>query len=284
MDIEIKKIPFDELSPDLRQEVIDHFLQDPYRIEDDWYDWLWEDFINVQEEKGFYIDEDSLKFDLSYGRYVEFKGYVDEDNKNISKLRSKVLDISISTEWVSDIDMNFENGELSGDYKYEEDLIYEELETEMFGIEFGIIEPDPDAEIEIEISYAENAYDVVKKYDIDVHDIIEYLENLKQHAVAAEIFFQETIMVPEDEHIEFMESVTSEFVSKIENDCEEYIDAINELLTESKDKLVETLSNEYDYLQSEEYAIAYLENRIFEVEFDENGEQYSIEDLQGELL
>jgi len=268
------KVNFNDLSPELQDEEIEEFQNNSYFPEGDWYDWLWEDFVEEAEKGGVDIDADSLEFDLDYRAYIKYKGTMDFNNKVFSDLKSKTFDEFESKEWIYDVDPGFENcNELYADYNIESDIIYDDLESEIFN---NSVEIDGDEAV-ITVDTITHINKGIKKYKEDIEDE-SFITELAGSLDAASLFFQDEIRVSEEDYETFLDDLRQTKYIQAESLVEEFFEKCELILTEYKDKILKDLKDTYEQFWTEENARENLENFEFTVLVDKDGNQLEIID------
>jgi len=275
MENEIKVIPFGELSDSLKEEVIEYFQSDEFLVPEDWYEWVLE---GISETYKFVdIDSESVEFDMNYGVSLKYTGEIDLDHKTIKQYLTDDYEKWTEKEWIDDFPTSFENDELYDGFDILTDIIFEEIEDEIFGSIDLIVE---DGKVIIPLSIKLNIEKAIIEYGS--FDDIEFLKEILNLINAAELFFQDEVIVEEDAYDDFMSGISTEMENEISDSIADIIVNINGELSEVYDDYKSSLQDSYDHYFTVEYAEENLSDREFEVEFDENGEQLSIDDLNGD--
>ena len=271
-DIETIVVEFDDLTPSLQEDAINTFQSDPYLVEDGWYDWLWEDYLTNTAEIGIDIESDSLSFDLSYSASIEYKGSMDFSYKKFSDLKNDLFVKFEDKEWIYDISSGFDKGDdIDGDYNVSSDIIYDDLEEEIFN---NSVEIDGDEAV-VELDTLSHIKKGIETYKDDIEDD-KFIKELAGSLEAAELFFQEEIRVPEADYEEFLDDLVRTKTIQAETLVEEFLEQCGVILTEYKDKFSKNLQDSYDYHWDDEYARENLSGSEFSVEVDEEGNQLEI--------
>ena len=267
-------VDFDDLSPELQEDEIEKFLNNPYLADGDWYQWLWEDFEEEAEKIGIDIDDDSLEFDLSYKAYIKYKGNIDFNKKTFSDLKSDEFKEFESKEWIYDYDTSFENGNEMDDYfEIESDTIYDDLESEIFN---NSVEIDGDEAV-IPIDTKTHINKGIKKYKEDIEDE-SFITELAGSLDAAGLFFQDEIRVSEEDYETFLDDLRQTIYFQAESLVEELFENCESILTEYKNKILKDLQDTYEHFWTEENARENLERFEFTVLVDKDGNQLEIID------
>ncbi len=271
----VETIAFKDLSSSLQDDVIQNFQSDEFLIPDQWYDWLWDDFIENMKSESIYVDSTSLTFDMNYGSNVEYTGNIGSSEKTFTDMKSEELEQYESDEWVYDLPESFDHTGLDDSYDIQTNVIYEEIEAAIF----PDVEINEDGQIEIPYGLYENIMKQIKKYDLQDED---FVKDITAGFEAAQMFFQTMFLLDEYKFNDFIQSATNDIENNIESNVDDYISQVDTKLESLKDNFAKDLSSQYDYYYTEEYAKENLENKTFEVTMDEDGEQDFIEDLDGE--
>lgn len=274
MKNQIKVISFNELNASLKEMVITNFQESEFLVPEDWYEWLLEGLSETY--KFVTIDSESVEFDMYRGD-LEYNGEIDMNHKTIKQyLTDEYLEWN-KKEWLYDFPTNFESTELSDEFYIDRNLIFEELEGEIFNNEDLIV---VDGKVTIPISVVSSVEKAIK--DHKELDSIKFLKEILNLINVAELFFQNEIVVEEDEYDDFMYEISTEMEIEIESTANDIIDSINSELSEVYDNYKFSLQNAYNHYYTVEYAEENLSDRKFEIEFDENGNQLEVIDLNGE--
>jgi hypothetical protein len=274
-----KQISYNDLDDNLKDQVRENFRDDEYLVPDDWYHWVLEDLGENEKWKGIDLDEDSLEFDMYRGS-MSIKGSIDLDEVPFKKHLTDNYHLWDEKEWFYDFPTNFEDYTLDDSYYVQRDIIFEEMEEEIFNGEELIVE---NGEMILTSSLIKPMKEAFNKYSTDFPDETQTLKEwINELEAAMDIFFQDEITISEEVYDTFMEDITTEMERKIESELEEIQEAINGELEEFYDSLKNNLQSSYDYYYTDEYADANLEDRTFEVEVDEDENQLEVLDLNGE--
>jgi len=280
MEEEIEKeLSFDQLDSNLQQQVIDNYLNDEFLIPDEWYDWMWDDHQMHMETLGFDLD-DSLEFDMGY-RSVDYNGTFDYYNLKGVEL-SDFLEFADREDWVYDLPSSFSNYEIENDSSTGDDIIYEEIESALF----GSLEEDDNGDKVIPLDFItefdKNINILHSQIFFEIEDITGFRNLLLNNLEAAQLFFAETYVLNATEYTDFIDSCVQTVVSKIENEIEEILEPVSTILETEYDNFKQNLINQYDYYFSEENAKENVSNKTFIVTMDNDGNQLEIDDLNGE--
>jgi len=266
--LEIKIVKFEDLPQKLKDEVIANFQEDEFLVPEDWYTWIFDDFVdNLKNTYGIDIDDDTFTFDL-YRNELEFRGTIDDSHKFIKDIMSSRLKKYEADEWVYDLPSSFENYELeTEDYSIDIDVIDEYIKSNIF---LNPLENDSKIEIEFDIEQAIDKWLNGLDYEPDYKNL---LLSVKTGIAASKMFFQDVYNMNVNEFYDLTSEIHAEIESQIENEIELYVEEINKFLEEKYDELQTALQSSWDYFYSDEYAEENLNGREFEVEVDEDGNQ-----------
>lgn len=271
-------IEYNELDDDIKEKVRDHFRNDAELVPDDWYEWHMEGISEKYE--GLEIDKESITYDMYYNDFG-WEGEVDFTNEKIMKLMPKKLFEYDKNEMLYEYDNTFKDGEMNGEYRVDTDNIYRFIVEDVFPFDVDI---DRTGESEISINDFRGpitkAIEKYKEYSIDVENILKKWLNLMD---AAELFFQSTITITEEDYDFVIDDLTRDIEQEVERFMEEECyDKLNDYVSNAFDDFTESLKESYEYYFSDEYADEVLSERTFEVVIDEDEEQIEVVDLNGD--
>jgi len=274
----IKQISYNDLDDNLKDQVREHFREDEYLVPEDWYQWVMEDVGENEQWKGIDLDEESLEFDM-YGGSMSIKGSIDLDAEPFKKHLTDNYYLWDEKEWFYDFPTNFEDHSLDDSYYVQRDVIFDEMEEEIFNGEELIVDNGKMTLTVNLIPTMEKALETYQDFPDEIKILEKWIGELK---AATELFFQDELVIDEEEYDTFMSDISTEMERKIENELEEIQEAINSELVEFYDSLKNNLQSSYHYYYTDEYADANLEDKTYEVEVDEDGNQLEVVDLNGE--
>lgn len=273
-ELEVQTIDYNDLNDDLKEQVRKNYQNTDYLVPDDWYEWVWENVVEVYGQEGIDLDSDSLQFDL-YRNDFEFKGSIDISHEKIKPLISDKLFEYIEKEWLQDFSTSFETTEFNDDSYVNRDIIYSDLETELFG-DSVVIDGD---NVLIPLSMEATYLEAIKKYsNLSGNETEEKITGL---FTAAEMFFQTEIELDETEFLDYLSALSSECERLVEIELESTQDKFKGLLEDVWSYLKKDLNDSHDYYYTDEYADEQLYDKDFEVTVDAEGNQLEIEDLDG---
>jgi len=261
-------VKFEDLPQKLKEEIIVNFQEDEFLVPEDWYEWIFDDFVNTMKtEFGIDIDEDSFTFDL-YRNELEYRGTIDDGHKSIKEIKSSRLDEFEKESFVYDLPYSFQNYELeTEDYYIDTDVIDSEIESRIF---LDPLEDGEQIEIVFEVEQSIEKWLNELGYEPEYKDS---LNSIKDGIKASKMFFQDVYNMDLNEFYDLTSEIRAEIESQIENEIELYVEEVNNLLEEHYDTLQNSLQTSWDYYYSDEYAKENLEGREFEIEIDEEGNQ-----------
>jgi hypothetical protein len=269
-------VSYEELNDDLKEQVRNNFREDDYLVPDDWYEWVNE---GIKEKYPAAEIDDDIEFDM-YRNDFKITGHIDPNHSSVTPLSEDFWKY-YDKEWIYDFMTNFENDTVVEDYAIGEDIIYDELEEEIFGEgdKYGI-EFDGDGKGEASVLLKSNLEKAIENYS-DIADVSK-LEEWIGHIDAVELFFQDTFEIDETDYDDLLEEIRTEMVRKLEGIAEEAYSQLSEYASNIYDDFVSSMTESYEYYFTDEYADDHLADRTFEVEVDEDGNQLEVVDLNGD--
>lgn len=273
----IKTVKYEDLSDDLKEEVRQHLREDEFLVPDHWWEDIVESFKYHDGYKGIDVEEEGLDFDVYYNN-MTIEGTIDLDEAPIKQHMTDEYYQWEEKEWIYDFPTTFKDSELENEFYIQRDVIFDEMEAEIFNNEELIVE---DGKITFGFSIKPTIEKAIEEYKDEFPDEVKILEEWVNLFNAAELFFQDEIVIEEEQYDTFMSDISTEMERKIENHVEEIIENINGELSDFYDEFKKSLMDKYDWYYTDEYADDRLMDRTFEVETDEDGNE-SIDDLNGD--
>lgn len=272
-DLETQTIVYSDLTDDLKDKVRENFRNDNYLVPDDWWEFIWENIVEMYKEDGIDLDSDSLQFDL-YRDSIDFNGSIDIYHEKIKPLMSDKLHNYIDKEWLQDFSTDFETDEF-GDSYVNKDIIYDDLKSQLFGDR----ESEDDENVLVPIDHEDDYNAVFDKYTF-LQENKTAIE-IKGKFVAAGMFFQTEIEIDIDEFNDLIDEFATDIETDVENELESIQDKFKDLLIDLRDYIKKDLNESHDYYYTDEYADEHFDGKEFEVTVDAEGNQIEIDDLDG---
>lgn len=273
------KVSYNDLDKNLKDQVRDNFREDEFLVPDDWWHETIQDMKEADKWKGIDLDEDSIEFDL-YRNSMDIKGSIDLYQPPFKKHIPTEFERWEDKGWFYDFSTNFENYELDDEHYVNRDVIFEELEEEIFNNEELIVVDEKMTLTTSLIPTMEKAITVYKKdYPTEIGILETWVGKLE---AASTIFFQDSIEIDESDYEKFMSDLSTGIENQIDGVLRELRENINGELEEFYDTLKDQLQKSYDEYYEDDYADANLEDRTFEVIVDEDGNQIEVVDLNSE--
>ena len=270
-------LSYDEIDEILKDEIREHYLRGDYIVPDDWFDLSYEEFI--KEYPMFEINTYNIEID-TYRNVYDIPGTFDITYESLPKLSDEFLEF-YDKEWVYDMMFDFHNNALSKDFNIDTEVIYSNIESEIFP---DIIEVE-NGKIDLYTTKFEQPLKnaLIKYKNLENDEINEILERWIREIDAANIFFVETITINVDDYDLLLNELTNEIENKIANLVEETYDLYQPLLDDFYDKFRDHFKESYESYYSNESADGHLAYRKFEIVVDENNKQLDVVDLDGEF-
>lgn len=277
MEENTKELTYTELNQKLRKQVNQRFF-DINTHDEDWYQIIIENLKEQYKDKiEFYDDE--IHFDM-YRNEFSLSGKVktDEFKKILSEKFYEIMDYG----WIYDISTEFKNFKMLDDYNIDTNLLYANIEEMLCG------------KSSVDFSGAQGEFVVseCKEHFVDVLDEYGEKSNIIQNKInywmelitTSEIFFQNTILIEKDD----FDEVVNEIFYTIEKDIHDIMinsvyPSLNEYLKNILKVYKNDMNTEYNYIYSDEYASDVLDEKVFNVLIDKNGEQVEVIDIDDSL-
>lgn len=272
-------IPYDEVDESLKDAIRDHFRNDGYFLEDDWYEFSLE-HIEEKYSGQIEIDKKSISFDM-YRNDFNWEGYFSFKHKDNKKFIPVKYYEYVENEWVYFVNGDFKDGVINRYYSVDTDIIYQDVEEMIFGKQNNF--DFHDETIEIPIDFFKPIILQLRKKENLPNWIVEKIDHWLDLINASELFFQNTIEIDKADK----EDIVSDYASDLEKEVTDFMEnefypMIDDFLTNVYDEWVDSMKKEYEYNYSDEYADQILSDREFQVVVDEQGKQIEVVELGGE--
>ena len=165
------------------------------------------------------------------------------------------------------------------DYEVDPDVIESAIKDELFPYDFEPENASGQEGMDISI-YADLIDEHIKKYN-SFSDAIELLKRWKKVMATSKLLFQDVFYVDETECDELVEMVVDGTQNEVTDVIEKVYDILDVYISDIFDEFTSSITTEYEYYYTTEYAEQQLVDRTFDVEVDEEGNQISIDDLNG---
>lgn len=273
-------VPYSEVDERLKDDIRDHFRNDDYFLNDDWYEFALE-HIEQKYDGQVEIDKKSISFDM-YRNDFNWEGYFSFKHKDNKKFIPVKYYEYVEAEWIYDVNGDFKNDEIRQDYSIDTNLIYQDALNILFGRDIKLEYNEHDiAEVTIDV-FKPGLINALQKDNL-APMVKEQLNRWLQMVEASEIFFQPTVEIDKSDVVDIGDDFGSDLEKEVTDFMEDtFYPAIDEFLSHLYDEWVDALKKEYDYNYSDEYADEILSDREFQVVVDEQGKQIEVVDLGGD--
>ncbi len=275
-------LEYDDLDEELKDKIRDHARNVTDYLPDNWY----EDELDYLIEKygdQIEIDRGSITFDM-YHNDFDWAGTVNLKSEANKKFIPKQFYVYDKDELIYDINMDFKNAEMNRDFTVDVNMIYTIVEDDIFGRQKdNFTFENGSHEVDISICHPK-LKEAIKKYSrFNDRYVDSVLEKWMGAIDAAEIFFQNTFLVAEDDYKGVIDALGYAYEQEIEEFMNgEFYGTLDDFVSNLYDEYVRKIKELYDYHFSDEYIDSNMVGLQFRVIVDEDGNQLDVEDLNGE--
>lgn len=279
-DESIQRFPYTELDDKLKEKIRNHLRSNEEFVPYNWYeeelDLLLEKYSGQVE-----IDRNSIQFDM-YRNDFSLEGVVDLKHSANRKFIPQKFYEYHDKEWIYDIENSFKDGEMMQDFSVDINMIYVDIEDSLFGKQKKNMNfDDGTEEIDISICAPKLKSNIVAFSKGDGY-VSSVLDKWMGQIEAAELFFQDTIIITEDDCKGVIDSLGYNLQTEVEDFMSgEFYDSLNEFVENLFEEFIRKIKDSYDYYYSDEYVDHYFADIEFDVLVDVDGNQLDVEDLNG---
>lgn len=271
------EIGYSDLSDELKSEVRERFWNSEYLVDEYFWRHPWDNIVADAANDGIAIDSESLEFDI-YRNSFAFKGEIKTDDPFFQVTTAGLYFLDKND--LVEKELNIKNDSFVEDNVLTfSETFFDHAEEWIYGAELEFETAENLKIVVMTNDNLKNMDEFIKNHELKSSDVFNIFNKLESKISAAELFFSDEIQIGyPDEFMEIINAVYAEFDDRVLKADQELKDHYGKLLETIYTDTVATITADYEYYFSEEHADNQLQDVVYFVLLDKEGNQLEILD------